>query len=456
MKRFTEQFKKKADSISLTPEERAGLHARIVTYMEYHPLPVTMKEKMPSPRQTVLREPFLSWVFPAHYLRAVAVGCVAFVVIGVPALAEKAVPGDMLYPMKVRVNEEVYGTFAGSGYEKVAWETKRLERRIAEARLLAKEGRLTTAVQDGVIAAVTAHQAATEAEIETLKSVDADAAALATLTFASVLDVQSAALKADTTGSTTEGVSTVALARALDEAQDQVAATGGAEVSYERLIAQLEIETTRGRELLRSIDGGVTPAEYADVERRLGDVERKVQSGREIFASDTGKGLAALKETWRDTQVLITYLTDIDVRTALAIDTLVPVVPTPDEVHALAVAAYDEATAQLAVVEERLPAADAAIAVKLTASLPQVKTLLETATTTLPTDVGAARVAAEEAREYTRSMVRLTQGEDVALTGDEAVMLLTTMATASTTASTTATSSDDAAVEALVPTTETE
>lgn len=86
--------------------------------------------------------------------------------------------------------------------KKVAWETKRLERRISEARLLAKGSSRRN--QAGVIAAVNAHQEAAAGEIATLRSTDADAAALAELTLVSVLDVQSAALRAGDTASTTK------------------------------------------------------------------------------------------------------------------------------------------------------------------------------------------------------------------------------------------------------------
>ena len=56
-----------------------------------------------------------------------------------------------LYLVKVHFNEEIRSTLALSPYEKVAWETKRIERRIAEARLLASEGNLTDELGAGVV-----------------------------------------------------------------------------------------------------------------------------------------------------------------------------------------------------------------------------------------------------------------------------------------------------------------
>jgi hypothetical protein len=274
--------------------------------------------------------------------------------------------------------------------------------------VLAKEGKLTPEIEAGVIAAVNEHQAATAAEIATLRTTDADAAALAELAFVSVLDVQSAALRAGDTASTTEGMSTVAIAMALDEAQAEVAQVSEDTVSYERLLAQLEQETTRGRELLLSIKDDASAQEYVDIERRLGDIERKIVTGATLYTEDAVKGQDHLTQTWRDMQVVLTFMTDIDVRTTLAIETLVPMVLTPEEERALAMAAYDEATLALVKIEQTLPVVtDAGISDKVTITVPKIKTLLETASSSFDTDAMVAKSAAQEARDYTRSILSL-------------------------------------------------
>jgi hypothetical protein len=451
MKRFSEQFKKKADTIRLSASEKDELFERLSAYVAYHP--VVSATTPAKSTKTLFREPFIEWAMPRRLYRQLVLGCFAFILIGVPFLAERSVPGDMLYSMKVRVNEEVRASFTSSGYEKVAWETKRLERRIAEARLLAKEGRLTPEIEAGVIAAVTEHQAATEAEIATLRTTDADAAALAELTFVSVLDVQSAALKANEDTSSTKGMSTVAIAMALDQAQTQVAGASTDEVSYERLVAQLEQETTRARELLLSIADDATEQEYADIERRLGDMERKLATGIEMYAADTAAGTVALTKTWRDVQVVITFMTDIDVRSALALESLVPVVLTPEEEKELALEAYGEASTALARIEATLPqVGNADITDKVALTIPQIRTLLDTASTSLTTDILMAKRSAEEAREYTRSIVALAEfaDPDAALT---ATMMTTTESTSTgtSTADTSTTTPDEVIEEEAQP-----
>src|SRR6056297_835594 len=112
------------------------------------------------------------------------------VLIIVPIMAERAVPGDTLYAVKVKINEEVRSSLTLDPYEKIEWETVRINRRIAEAKLLAKEGRLTEAAEAEAAAAVKEHADNVKAEIETLRAADADEAAIAEIAFDSTMQVQ--------------------------------------------------------------------------------------------------------------------------------------------------------------------------------------------------------------------------------------------------------------------------
>lgn len=430
MKKFSEQLKRQSENIQFSATEKEALRERLLAFMEYHPaVPVT--KPVVKAKQF---EPFIEWAISPRLFKQMVAACFVFVVVGVPMLAEKAVPGDVLYAMKVQVNEEVRASLTSGGYEKVVWETKRLERRISEARLLAKEGKLTPEVEAEVIAAVNQHQAETEAQIETLRSTDAEGAILAQMTVASVLDVQAEALKVDA------GTQTVALAMALDEAQAHAEQTSGDSLSQTRLVAQLEQETTRGRELLASIKGSATEQEYIDLERRLGDVERKVLSG-----NSNADGETVLKQAWRDMQVIITFMTDIDVRSALAIETMVPVVLTPEEEKSLAMAAYNEASESLIKIKAVLPTvSEVEVNEKISITVPQVVALLDTASSSMNSDAKAAKLAAEEAREYTRSIVSLASFEEVSQ--EDLELMMATMP-ASESISTSTASTTESAVE---------
>lgn len=61
---------------------------------------------------------------------------------GVAYAAEGALPGDLLYPIKIHINENVRTVIVVSPEAKIEWEVSRTERRLQEAEQLATQGRL--------------------------------------------------------------------------------------------------------------------------------------------------------------------------------------------------------------------------------------------------------------------------------------------------------------------------
>jgi len=171
MKRFSEQLNKQAKKVSLRTSERADLRERLVTYMEYHPLPASMQQKTAKEPVVsgIASQPFTAVPINWFYMRQAAVAFSVFMMIAVPVAAEYTKPGDVLYPVKIRFNEEVRSTLTLDPYEKIEWETERIERRIAEARLLAQEGELTDEREAEVVAAVKEHSGAAKAQIAALR-----------------------------------------------------------------------------------------------------------------------------------------------------------------------------------------------------------------------------------------------------------------------------------------------
>ncbi len=414
MKRFSEQLKKKSETIRLRASEKAELQSRIVAFMEYHPLPAAVKS-VPVPKSKLSPEPYRVIAIPQAYLRSfIGVTALLFVVV-IPAMAENAIPGDILYPVKVNFTEEIRSTLSTNSYEKVVWETTRLERRISEARLLAQAGKLTGEAEAEVLAAVQVHSQKAQQQIETLRTTDADGAALAQMTFATMLDVQSSVLKSDDSASTTAGKSTVALASALDAGYTAASSDTSVDaVSVVRLVAQLEVETTRSYELLESISDSATEQEQADVRRRLADLENKIKVATDDTTADTEEVKKELRSAWKDIQKLISFMTDIDVRDTLTVEKLVPVVLSDAEKLAQSIQKYEQANTQLQRIKFGAPLiTEQDIADRVELTIPKVANLLTIATSTMYVEIDEAKAAVDEALALTESMLGVYQFPDL-------------------------------------------
>lgn len=304
MKRFSEQFKKESETIRMRASEREALKARIVSYMEYHPLPSELQAESGRAirkEMGVLAEPFKVITLNKLYTRSFAGLFALLLIVSIPVLAEHALPGDVLYPVKIDFNEQLRSSLALSPYAKVEWETERVERRIAEARLLASEGKLTDATENQVAQAVKDHTDAAQQEIAQLRESDKDGAAIAEITLSSALDVQSQVLASNMGSSSSDasqdGHSVAALAVAVAEARDTVqAATNSQQPSYEKLLARIELESTHATELFAAVGKEASPDEVADVQRRLADIQRKIDEANALKASASNTAVALAPE----------------------------------------------------------------------------------------------------------------------------------------------------------------
>ena len=128
MKSFEEKLKKVSKEIKMTSAEKASVRARIAEDMRTAPTPV------------------YSWGF-LFFVRRHFVGAslVAVLFFGgaISSFAEKSLPGDLLYPFKIGVNEQVMGWFAGSKEARGKWQLSLAERRLDEIDRLQAGGFLT-------------------------------------------------------------------------------------------------------------------------------------------------------------------------------------------------------------------------------------------------------------------------------------------------------------------------
>ena len=326
MKSFDTDLKKYAEKISLKASERRELRERILSYMEYHPLPKQTGGIMPKRLDGIPSQVFTTFHFNfrSKYTR-IATGVFAVILIVTPFVAERSVPGDALYLVKTNLNESIQGTLVTTPYEKIEFETKLMERRIAEARVLADEGKLTEEVKTQIADTVKEHADAVQDGIAELRTKDADGAALAGIGFNASLEVQSAVLGGD---ESTENASLIdTILTVVNDARQEVATNQGDEKpSFESLSARVEVETTRAYELFQTIKKSATAEEIKDIERRLSDIDRLILEAREKQGTEPQVATADLATTLGLTQKLIVFMTDINIRESVALEVIVPVV----------------------------------------------------------------------------------------------------------------------------------
>lgn len=425
MKRFSEQFYTKSKTVKMTVSEKRALRERVVSYMEYHPL--SSGAAVPTPYvEEVMVPSFINaktlnafkWAVPAVFLFTLVI----------TSAAERAVPGDALYAIK-QVNEDLRSTMVRGSYEKVVWETELLNRRIAEARILADEGRLTEAVEFEVAKAVKEHSENARKEIETLKTEDEDEATLAALEFTTALSVQNSALQNQVV-KTGDALSTNLISEVVQVAVETVAQTTEDNnlPSFEKLSAKVERETTRARELLASIVDTATPEERSDIDRRLSDIDLKIVTANAEVGTDEIKSREGLIAVLEQTHKLVVFMTNIDVRKTLTVEEVVPVTLTEDERVEKAKSQLAETQALIVQIEELLNATTTEIVIevetrdKVSEAMVLAKAGIDKASVALATetrDVTALETATLESYNLTRDAARLLGILKAEITGEE-------------------------------------
>ncbi|MBP9717979.1 hypothetical protein KBD59_01660 [Candidatus Gracilibacteria bacterium] len=137
MKHFNDQ---------LQPEEKASVRESLMAHMKKNPILVREEGGLRLPIQKPINKGFLySLIQPS--MPTVIVLIIASLTFGSVASANTALPGDVLYPVKIHVNEEVQGWFAVSDKAEARWDSERAERRLKEAETLAVQKKLTAEVE---------------------------------------------------------------------------------------------------------------------------------------------------------------------------------------------------------------------------------------------------------------------------------------------------------------------
>ena len=323
MKKFREQFKKEAEKISLDKKEQAILRERVLSFMEYHPL---------SSEKTLEKEEWSTVNFKSWRVFQWSSLALLISLTTIPYLAEKSIPGDALYAVKVNFNEEVRSSLSFNSYDKIVWETERLNRRISEINLLTIEGKMTDKIEDGAVEAVKNHSDRAKREIESLKKSDQDGATMAAVQLDAVIDMQSVNLRQVSDQKSGSSSVSAKIIKILDEESlNNKAFLGNTAISWNRLTAHVEKETTRAYELLKNVEKSANKKEQANIKRRLDDIGRKIEVAAGKRESSEEESIKLMFDVLGDTQKLITYIVNIDIDANFDIEKVVPITLTKEE-----------------------------------------------------------------------------------------------------------------------------
>lgn len=134
------KFIRRLKKINLTKEEKRVSREFLLSFIDEHPV-----RNMSDNRHYKHKVTFLYLLFNNKPMFASLIAAILIAFSGGTAIAaENTVPGDLLYPIKVKVNEEVRLALAVSPEAKAAWDAKRAERRLEEVEKLSEKNKLTT------------------------------------------------------------------------------------------------------------------------------------------------------------------------------------------------------------------------------------------------------------------------------------------------------------------------
>ena len=145
---LTDYIKKAGDTTSLSALEREKLEGVLTEYMAMKPIRGIHSSK--DERHVETKGSFFSPSFFMHSKRKyIPIAIVLGLLLSGTAsyAAEGSMPGDLLYPVKVGVNEKVGGALALSSESKAKLQAEFAERRLSEATNLAVDNKLTADVR---------------------------------------------------------------------------------------------------------------------------------------------------------------------------------------------------------------------------------------------------------------------------------------------------------------------
>ena len=152
MDKYIKQFIKSAKDIKLEKEEKSRMRSILESYIFNNPVRdevVLRHNRHDWSKKSLNNLAFLNVFHLKMPAKPMPILLILTLMIGggFSAAAENSLPKDVLYPVKIEVNEKVRGWFATSPEAEAQWQTTLMERRLQESEKLAAEGQLDADTQ---------------------------------------------------------------------------------------------------------------------------------------------------------------------------------------------------------------------------------------------------------------------------------------------------------------------
>ena len=313
----------KAEQVKLSSIEKGEMRAGLELFTIKHPvrnaditrllLQERSKSYISAFTEILTLKPLISKLQPMTIVLIIALvlgGCTSFA-------AEGALPGDVLYPVKVSVNEEVRSFVAFSDEAQAQWDARRAERRLEEAEKLVAEGRLNAETCAQIESRFESHAEAfqeraekVEAKQDTKGSFEMNSNFEASLSAHEQILAQIVAEKASVRGEVGSlllevrtRLNATAKARSNAEAKVSAEVNGEFKTAAEGKLRAVENKISEVRGFIARMKSSVSASAYAQAEVKLNAAAEVVARGKvEMGAETYGKAFASFQEAMRIAQ----------------------------------------------------------------------------------------------------------------------------------------------------------
>lgn len=288
MKDIFEQFiVARQSQPQLRDDEKGRMRHYLEAYMAFRsPVRDAGWFRLPSQRSSVIR----------MIIKDMAIALIVALVLGggTSFAAQQALPGDLLYPVKIGVNEEVRAALALSAEARARWEAERANRRLEEAEQLAVKNRLDIETEASVQESFERHadRAQELAASVKMKKRGTGAAAKLNADFEMKLRGHGATLAAIAAQGNASGAAVLNLIN-LVKAKGDVAAEARAEAEAE-VEAEADAEASLGADVKAAAEG-----KRGAARNKIAEVRAFMEKKTSVSAEARAKAEARLAEAER-------------------------------------------------------------------------------------------------------------------------------------------------------------